>query len=127
MSAEDPEVPGPSHEEQKALAQPDEGRAADELKYLSSGTASAELKAAADAQDHKRSQRLLDTLSTVLNLSVVGLFFFGALFVCAWAFNIVLPEDMRWLSADSIDRIQNMLTGSVLASAVAGYLQRQLK
>ena len=118
-------VPPLAAEEQKALDGDERGNL--EAQQLNRGKTETELRKEAAAQSkHKRDElfRFHFGLITVIALYVMAA---GVLvFAFIWAWHTLMPSCWRWLHDADIEKIQNIVTGGVLAGLIADQFRRRM-
>ena len=110
----------------EALGNAGDDASTQEAVQLSSGRTEEDLKREALEKEHNREQTFKDHFE---NVSVLALYAasIAILFLAASLFlHMVLPMTCHWLSENQLHDIKNIVTGGVLAGAVAGHLKKRL-
>lgn len=97
-----------------------------EAKLLSRNLTSDEIANHAENLEHSRNQKFRDNFEKI---ALCGLWLFAAVIYGAglsWFYHVVLPESVHWLNADSVARLQNILTGGIVAAVAGGHLKRRI-
>lgn len=107
-----------------APSQIDDG--ASEAALLAQGKSLEELKRQAATNDHKRSEAFRDHFEKI---AVAGLWLAAAVFgsfALIWVWHTLAPASCHWLSETQMAKVQNLVTGGVVASLAVGHLKRRL-
>ncbi len=118
-------IPGVPPRELAAAASPQNADAAEALQ-LSSGRSEEELKKQALKRDHERAEQFKDHFEEVAIAGLYLMAFGVAAFAVVWTFHTLTPTQWHWLDASQVDRIQNFVTGGVLAGLIADQFRRRL-
>lgn len=117
----------PLREDEVAVAdQPGNLAAPNEAVQLGSGRSSAELRREAENNEHGRTEKFRNHFERIV---VIGLYGLAGVFLIVsliWFWHLVMPEQARWLTPDDISRLQNFVTGGVIATIAGGHVKRRL-
>lgn len=116
-----PDIPEPTP------GQPDDGAA--EAQQLSRGLSPSDIrKEAAAESDHKRTERFRNHFETVMIVSLWILAASMAVLGAVWIWHLITPEHSywHWLDESQIEKLQDILTGGLVAGLVADHLRRRL-
>ena len=121
-------IPGLPPSEAAALSTqvgtPDGGT--QEAKLLSLGLSEHEIARRAAASEHRRNENFRDHFERIaiiaLWLTAVLLFVVGF----TWLYHLLMPERWHWLSADQVLKLQNIVTGGVLAGVAGNHIKKRL-
>lgn len=120
-------IPGLSPQDEKtAKGQGRSEASAEEAKQFSSGLSTKELKDRAYRNEADRTEYFRDHFE---RLSVITLYVAWVLLLLAgifWAYHLILPKSWHFLDPDQSDKIQTLLTGSILAGITRGHTKRRL-
>lgn len=85
-----------------------------------------DLDADGKKKEHGRHQRFQEHANKValLLLWVVAGFTFIGMGIYVW--HLVAPDEVRWLSKESLDSIRTLLTGVLFSSAMSGYVNKRM-
>lgn len=107
-----------------------------EAVQFASGKSQKELEDAAKQADHGRAQRFLDQFESLSIWAMQALFGIFAVLGGVWMLHLVLPERSpvlpggillcRWLTADQVTVIQNILTGGLVAGIVTDHFKKRI-
>jgi hypothetical protein len=113
----------------------DEGAKLEAVQFAS-GKSQRELEEAAKRADHDRAQRFLERFETLSIWAMQALFAIFAVLGTVWTLHLVLPERSpilpggwllcRWLTADQVTVIQNILTGGLVAGIVTDHFKKRV-
>ncbi len=81
----------------------------------------ADQKAEKEKRQLERDETTKDHLARVLRLCIWGIFGIVALLALVYSFQLILPEELQWLSKDSIDDIEKIIFGG-LGTAVGAFV-----
>lgn len=103
---------------------------------FASGKSQKELEEAAKQADHGRAQRFLDQFETLSIWAMQARFGIFAVLGGVWMLHLILPERSpvlpgglllsRWLTADQVTVIQNILTGGLVAGIVTDHFKKRV-
>ena len=97
-----------------------------EAKQLSKGLSAEEIAKKTAEAEHDRNENFRNHFEKI---AVAALWLFAVSFfllVLTWLAHIVLPLKCHWLQPDQISKVQNLVTGGVVASVAIGHLRRRL-
>lgn len=103
-----------------------EDRATLEVKQINSGLAERDLKKEADERDHERGQRFKEHFEKLSIFAMYVLFAMLFVFGVIWAWHMVAPPYLRWLTPDEITVVQDVLTGGLVAGLIADHFKRRV-
>ena len=97
--------------------------AAEEAAKLGAGT---DIERDGQIQEHTRHQTFRNNVNiATLILFWLVVFFIGAgIIVYAW--HLLTPEQLHWLSDERREKIQTLLAAAILSSALTGYVNRRM-
>lgn len=127
-SPETKDIPGLSVTEQTALVESGTGTDAAllEARQLSSGRSAKELEQEAAENEHGRTESFRDLFDKLVRIGMM-LAFAGIIFTGGvWVWHLIAPTSWQWLTDSELDRIQNLVTGGVLAVVVGDHFKRRL-
>ncbi|BCG70144.1 hypothetical protein MesoLj113a_13020 [Mesorhizobium sp. 113-1-2] len=76
--------------------------------------------------EHRRNENFRDHFERA---AICGLWLFSICILLAgatWFYHVVTPDAWHWLSPDGTTRLQNILTGGVVAAVAGGHLKRRM-
>lgn len=98
-----------------------------ESRLLGENLTASEIASAQANNNHKRSEWFRDHFErvAVCSLWVVS----GAILIVgvSWFWHMVMPVSCHWLDQNHIEKLQNILTGGVLAAMAGGHMKRRLE
>jgi len=97
-----------------------------EAKLLGKNLSSDEIASVQANNEMRRNETFRDHFE---NVAVCGLWTVAGVVLIVgsvWFWHVIMPEKWHWLSLDGISRLQNILTGGVLASLAGGHMKRRL-
>ena len=120
-------IPGvPAEEKEAALDASDLSTSAKESDQIGSAKTLKELEKEALGNEHTRKEKFKDHLEKII---VCGMYFISlgaAIFAAIWGWHMTTPNSWQWLEPAQLDRIQNLVTGGVLASLITNQFQNRL-
>jgi hypothetical protein len=127
---EDPKtIPGLSPTEIAALddaSVTDVAKSLLEARQLSSGKSLEELANDSRNNEHARNERFRDHFERI---AICGLWVICAMFLIVgltWFWHLLTPQSWHWLGADEVAKLQNVVTGGIIASIAAGHIKKRL-
>lgn len=97
-----------------------------EAKLFSTGLSPEEIQRQFAANEHRRSERFRDHFEI---LAISALYVAALIFLLvglAWFYHLLMPVGWHWLNADQVAKLQNVVTGGVLASVAGGHIKKRL-
>lgn len=97
-----------------------------EANLLGNNLTAEEISAISANNEHHRTENFRNHFELI---AVCGLWAFAIIMFLVgltWFYHLITPSDWHWLSDGSVTRIQNIMTGSVLAAVAGGHLKRRL-
>lgn len=118
-----PDLPAPS-----ALDIQDEfsDTALKEAKLLGSDFDEKEIKSRQAAAEYKRNENFKNHFERI---TICGLWLVAAVALVlgtAWFWHVLSPESWHWLSVDQVSKIQNFMTGGIVAAVASGHVKKRL-
>lgn len=103
----------------------DEHLAQLETQQVGSNKSIEALRRQALEKEHGRTEDFRDHFSRLTTIALyilaLGLFCFGVV----WCWHVLAPCTWRWLLTDEIQRVQNLVTGGVLAGLISDQFRRR--
>lgn len=96
-------------------------------KLLAKNLTTDEIESAQANHEYKRNEHFRDHFERI---AVCGLWLVAMLVLAAgatWFWHIMTPEGWHWLQADNVSRLQNILTGGVVATVASGHFKKRLR
>lgn len=97
-----------------------------EAKQLSEGKSAEQIATEAAQNEHERNEKFRNHFE---KMAVVGLwiaFVVLVLMVMSWVSHILLPAKCHWLTSEQLAKVQNLVTGGVVASLAVGHLRKRI-
>lgn len=97
-----------------------------EAKILGSGRSAAELERLAANGEHQRNERFKDNFE---HIAICGLWLAAIVLLAlafTWIWHLLMPDSWHWLQPESVAKLQNIVTGGVLAGVATGHLKRRI-
>ena len=120
-------IPGLDADEVEALyAGPSGNGSAKEAEDFNQGLSVAELERKARQNEHKRSESFKNHFE---NVAICTLWIVAALALAVgvtWFWHLLMPDRLHWLSSDGVQKLQNIVTGGIVASLAAGHIKKRL-
>lgn len=120
-------IPGLPPEEEAAAAGDDVQSSAAETAQLTSGRSADDLEKEAREREHGRSERFKDHFEWIAIGGLYAMALGVAAFAIAWAYHILTPPCWHWLGGEQLAKIQNIVTGGILAGLIADQFRRRLR
>lgn len=118
-----PDLPAPS-----SLDRHDESTdtAVKEAKLLGSDFDESEIKSRSARAEYARSENFRDHFERI---TICGLWVVAAvalLLGSAWFWHVLTPLSWHWLSPEQVSKIQNFMTGGIVAAVASGHVKKRL-
>ena len=97
-----------------------------EAAQLFTGKSAEELAKEAAENEHGRTERFRDQFESMAICALWVAFSILIFMVITWAAHILLPGVFHWLSDEQLAKVQNLVTGGVVASLAAGHLRKRI-
>lgn len=97
-----------------------------EAQLLSQGLPESEISRQAAASEHRRNEQFRDHFEKI---AISGLYLAALVFLTVgltWFYHLLMPESWHWLNADQVAKLQNLITGGILASIAGGHIKKRL-
>lgn len=97
-----------------------------EAKLLGKNLSADEIAVIAAQNEHDRTENFRNHFERI---AVCALWVFAAAMLVVgltWFYHIITPETWHWLSPEGVAKIQNIVTGGILAAVAGGHLKRRL-
>jgi hypothetical protein len=122
------QVPGLSPAEVAALESfaGDRDTGALEAQLLTQGLDEDEIRRRTAASEHSRNEKFRDHFETI---SIIGLYLISLIFCLVgltWLYHLLTPEWWHWLSPEQLFKLQNIVTGGIIASIAASHVKKRL-
>lgn len=116
---------GADHAARAATAGEDDD-AIKEAKQLSGGKSAEEIAREAAANEHTRNERFRDHFEKMAIFALWVAFGVLILLILSWVAHILLPAMCHWLTPEQLAKVQNLVTGGVVASLAVGHLKKRI-
>ena len=99
-----------------------------EFRQLSRGLDVPDLKSEAEAAEHRRTETFRDHFEKVAIAALWVLFLAMGVIGIVWIWHLITPETSRlhWLSEAQMEKLQDVLTGGLVAGLVADHFKRRM-
>jgi hypothetical protein len=101
---------------------------AQEARQLSRGLPVRDLKVEADEAEHRRTESFRDHFERVAICALWVLFSSMGVIGGVWIWNLIMPvhSPAHWLDSDQMEKLQDILTGGIIAGLVADHFKRRM-
>lgn len=98
-----------------------------EAQLLTRNLSARQIEEEAAENDHRRAEKFRDHFERIAIGAMYSIA--GALFLvgAVWLWHLVAPSCWHFLTDEHLEKLQNVVTGGVLASVAAGHLKKRLK
>ena len=100
--------------------------APEEAAQLGSGLPSSELRRRAETNEHGRAEKFKDHFEGIAIAALYGIAMVFTVLGLIWFWHLIVPVDWRWLAADDVSRLQNFVTGGIIATIAGGHIKKRL-
>lgn len=100
--------------------------AIEEAKLFELGLDEEDIKKRANEREHRRNELFRDHFE---NIAIAFLYLIAFLFFAvgfSWFWHLLTPGSWHYLSTDQVSKLQNIVTGGILASIAAGHIKKRL-
>lgn len=119
-----PELPAP---DVATIQMPPENDPAPiEALQLSSGLTASELKRESEKNEHDRSENFKNHFERIAVIALYGIAGIFTVFGLIWFWHLTTPPVWHWLAADEVSRLQNFVTGGIIATVAGGHIKKRL-
>lgn len=97
-----------------------------EAKLFDLGLDEEAIRKKAAESEHKRNEKFRDHFEKI---AVIFLYLVAILFLAVgstWFWHLLMPTSLQWLSEAQIAKLQNIVTGGILASIATGHVKKRL-
>lgn len=91
-----------------------------------SGVSAARMREQSAQNEHTRSEKFRDHFERIVLCALYGIAFIFLVLGGVWFWHLVAPEHLLWLSPDDVSRLQNFVTGGVIATIAGGHIKKRL-
>lgn len=97
-----------------------------EAKQLGRGLSLARLEQEAVESEHGRAERFKNHFEIITMLAMWGISGIAAIFGLTWFWHLITPDNWHWLSADQVEKIQNIFAGVILAGVLGDHFKKRM-
>jgi len=97
-----------------------------EANLVNRGATEAEWRADAEQREHHRNQKFRDNFERIAILSLWATFLVALAIGVTWFYHLLTPEKYHFLNPEQISKLQNIVTGGILASIASGHIKKRL-
>jgi hypothetical protein len=80
----------------------------------------------ADAAEHGRNESFRNHFERIAVCGLYGIALVFLVLGLIWFWHLIAPSGGRWLSPDDISRLQNFVTGGIIATIAGGHIKKRL-
>lgn len=102
------------------------GGAERESDFLTAGKSYEELEQVALRKEHDRTEIFRDRFNHVVVFILYMVVLILTLLASTWVYHIIAPRDAHWLDEVQIDKVQNLLTGGIVAGLGIDFIKKKL-
>lgn len=78
-------------------------------------------------KEHHRGEKLKDILHSLVKVSVIVVGVLLICGICIWAWHLLVPVKLHWLTTQQIFDIQKIMSSALLAIVISDYAKKYLK
>lgn len=119
----------PTHLGSERLAQAsgaNDDDAIKEAKQLTEGKTAEQIATEAAQNEHERNEKFRNHFEKMAVVALWIAFLILVLMVMSWVSHILLPSCYHWLTTEQLAKVQNLVTGGVVASLAVGHLKKRI-
>lgn len=97
-----------------------------EAQLIGSGATVKDIQRVAEENDSHRAEKFRDNFESISIIALWGGFIAFVLLFGVWAYHLVTPERLHFLTAAALDKLQLVVTGGFVTGVVSSHMKKRL-